>query len=82
MALGEPGMPPTKIEFSNGNLTNMIRITSSNTLTNSALSNLSTLINLSNISREIQVPRGAEDLKRQLQSNGYTVSYAVDETFN
>ncbi|VEU81750.1 putative immunoglobulin-blocking virulence protein [Mycoplasmopsis arginini] len=82
MALGEPGMPPTKIEFSNGNLTNMIRITSSNTLTNSALSNLSTLINLSNISREIQVPKGAEALKTQLQSNGYTVSYAVDETFN
>ncbi|PWC09028.1 putative immunoglobulin-blocking virulence protein [Mycoplasmopsis arginini] len=82
MALGEPGMPPTKIEFSNGNLTNMIRITSSNLLTNSALSNLSTLINLSNISREIQVPKGAEDLKRQLQSNGYNVSYAVDETFN
>ncbi|WP_330463503.1 putative immunoglobulin-blocking virulence protein [Metamycoplasma gateae] len=82
MALGEPGFPPTKIEFSNGSITQNIRLISSNTLTSSALSNLSTLINLSGVSREIQVPSGAEDLKRQLQSNGYSVTYAQDETFN
>ncbi|BAP39710.1 putative immunoglobulin-blocking virulence protein [Metamycoplasma canadense] len=83
MALGEPGMPPTKIEFSNGLETDRIRITSKEKLTDSALSNLNLLINLSRISRQIEIPQDASsELKSQLESNGYKVSYESDETFN
>ncbi|MBN4089550.1 putative immunoglobulin-blocking virulence protein [Mycoplasma enhydrae] len=80
MALGEPGMPATKITFSNGQITQGVEITTSSKLSSSALSNLNVLVNLSKISRNIVVPIGANDLKTQLESNGYSVSFNSGES--
>ncbi|ENY68812.1 Hypothetical protein, predicted transmembrane protein [Metamycoplasma auris 15026] len=90
MAIGEPAPPKTKIEFSNGRETQKIRIKGTNTLTDSALSNLSVLISLSEIPKVVQVDSSASTLKEQLSARGYTVedysggssSSSDDDTFN
>ncbi|AZZ65328.1 putative immunoglobulin-blocking virulence protein [Metamycoplasma phocicerebrale] len=84
MAIGEPGMPPTKIEFSNGSNTIGVAITSSQRLSSSALSNLSYLFNLSRLDRKVKVPVGAFELKSQLELKGYSVSFndGAEDTFN
>ncbi|WP_427867466.1 putative immunoglobulin-blocking virulence protein [Mycoplasmopsis arginini] len=84
MAINEPpfAMPKTKIEFSNGSITSAIRISGTQRLSGKALSNLSVLLNLSKIHAPLQVSQGADALKKQLESNGYRVEYASDNTFN
>ncbi|WP_330463649.1 putative immunoglobulin-blocking virulence protein [Metamycoplasma gateae] len=84
MAINEPPMaqPKTKIEFSNGQLTQAIRISGTSRLSNLALTNLSVLLRLTKISAPIQVYEGSNELKSQLESNGYKVEFASDNSFN
>ncbi|WP_406615029.1 putative immunoglobulin-blocking virulence protein [Mycoplasmopsis hyopharyngis] len=79
MTIGEPGPPRTKITFSNGANTTKIRITSSDQLSGSALTNLGHFFQLNDTlkySKTIQVPAGAVALKSQLESAGYKVETA------
>ncbi|PZW01583.1 putative immunoglobulin-blocking virulence protein [Metamycoplasma auris] len=89
MAIGEPAPPKTKIEFSNGTITQKIRIKGKAQLTESALSNLGVLISLAEIPRNIEVEGDASELKSQLSARGYNVSEysgssssSEDDSFN
>ncbi|WP_427902961.1 putative immunoglobulin-blocking virulence protein [Metamycoplasma alkalescens] len=74
MAHDEQGPPKTKIEFENGKETQSIKFKDSKELTTSGLSNLNILVTLSEIPRVIIVPSGANELKAQLERNGYKVT--------
>ncbi|WP_427902966.1 putative immunoglobulin-blocking virulence protein [Metamycoplasma alkalescens] len=82
MVLGEPSSPPTRIEFSNNQETNSIKITGKNQLSSSALNNLNTLITLSGISRDIWVEEGANALQKQLEDRLYNVKIFSATTEN
>ncbi|WP_036429959.1 putative immunoglobulin-blocking virulence protein [Mycoplasmopsis felis] len=82
MAIGEPGPPKTKIEFSNKESTRYLYIKGVGTLFGSGLTNLTLLMDLSQSldKTTIKVDPGATELKQQLRSQGYTVvDYSEDD---
>ncbi|MBZ4212483.1 putative immunoglobulin-blocking virulence protein [Mycoplasma sp. U97] len=81
MVTGEPQPPKTEINFSNGNITKKIRITSKDRLSGDALRNLTYFFKYNDAikaSNTIQVPEDANELRDQLKSNGYNVETSND----
>ncbi|WP_435129935.1 putative immunoglobulin-blocking virulence protein [Mycoplasma sp. 6243] len=76
IAKGEPGPPDAKIIFSNNNTTKYVYLTGSDQLTSRGLGYLKDLFDLAKQLNKttIYVQPQAIELKKQLESNGYTVA--------
>lgn len=82
LTIGEMEKP--KIKFSNGGLTNKIRLSGSQILSASAITNLNRFYEFNESlksSKTIQIPEGANELRTQLSSLGFNVEIANDIQF-
>ncbi|QSF13616.1 putative immunoglobulin-blocking virulence protein [Mycoplasma sp. Mirounga ES2805-ORL] len=77
IAHNEPGPPRAEIKFSNGSLTNKIKVTG-NSISYSGINELRLLVNLSEINT-IVVDSNNQQLKMQLSNAGFNVHDAEDE---
>ncbi|ACU78312.1 mycoplasma virulence signal region (Myco_arth_vir_N) family [synthetic Mycoplasma mycoides JCVI-syn1.0] len=85
LSTGEGNPEKPKIHFSNGNNTTSIRISGKTLLSDEGRRNLDKYFeyneSLRNSGKQIQIPNGSDELKKQLEGWGYKVSTASDRSF-